>query len=106
MGAGPQAWAPHPQNQTGPHLLAPGGSANSYCSHLAGKHPPEGGDDSLRRPYRGHHRGKGPVGGVQGDTWTQGWLSEVIISEQPLRSLGPGNQERILELGREAGLQD
>lgn len=28
--------------------------------YLTGKHPPEGGDDSLRRPHCGHHRGKGP----------------------------------------------
>lgn len=28
---------------------------------LTGKHPPEGGDDGLRRPHSGHHRGKGPL---------------------------------------------
>lgn len=35
--------------------------------HLLGKHPPESGDDGLRRPHCGHHRGKGPTDGVQGE---------------------------------------
>lgn len=73
--------------------------SDNCCSYLAGKHPPEGGDDSLRGPYGGHHRGKGPVGGVQGDTQREGRPPEAVISEQPVGSLGPGNQ-RTLELGR------
>ncbi|XP_019508083.1 PREDICTED: ATP-binding cassette sub-family C member 8 isoform X1 [Hipposideros armiger] len=32
------------------------GRGHGFHRHGYGEHPPEGGDDSLRRPYRGHHR--------------------------------------------------
>lgn len=95
-------WAPHPQNHPRPRPQSR--QATSCYFYLTGKHPPEGGDDSLCRPHSGHHCSKGPLMSFVGVTrreslfWDGSQWTDSCSWEKILEC--PGQESRELEGGR------